>query len=167
MATIKLKGNDIHTSGELPVIGSKAPDFRLVDGSLADRTLADYAGKRVVVNIFPSVDTAVCATSVRRFNEKAAGLHNTVVLGVSRDLPFAFSRFCAAEGIENVETLSEMRQLKFGEDWGVRIVDGPMAGLLARAVVVLDADHNVIYTQLVPEITEEPDYERALSSLAT
>jgi len=165
MAKITLKGNPIHTSGELPAMGAAAPHFRLTDQSLTDRTLADYAGKRVVVNIFPSVDTPVCAMSVRQFNQAAGNLKNTVVLGVSRDLPFAFARFCGTEGLQNVVTLSEMRALGFGEDWGVRIVDGPLAGLLARAVVVLDEQHRVIHRQLVPEIGQEPDYDSALAAL--
>lgn len=166
MAEITLKGNPIHTSGNLPATGAKAPDFSLTGKDLGDKALADYQGKRLVLNIFPSLDTPVCAASVRRFNQEAGKLENTEVLCISRDLPFAMGRFCTAEGLDNVVTLSEMRVLKFGEAYGVRIVDGPLAGLLARAVVILDASGKVIYTELVPEIAQEPDYEKALSTLS-
>lgn len=165
MAQIKLHGNPINTIGELPALGSVAPAFTLTASDLSDHALADYSGKRVVLNIFPSIDTGVCAASVRRFNQEAGDLDNTVVLGASRDLPFALGRFCGAEGIEWVYTLSEMKNRDFGKAYGVEIVDGPMQGLLARAVVIIDTDGKVIYTQLVSEITEEPDYEAALKVL--
>ncbi|MGC8762137.1 MAG: thiol peroxidase [Acidobacteriota bacterium] len=165
MATITLKGHPIHTSGELPPVGSLAPGFLLTRGDLTDATLADFAGKRKLLNIVPSLDTGVCAASARRFNQEAAAVPNAAVLTISRDLPFAQSRFCAAEGIENVVMLSEMRDLSFGEAYGVRIVDGPLRGLLARAVVVLGEDDRVLYTEQVPEIAQEPDYARALAAL--
>ena len=165
MAQIKLKGNPIHTSGNLPEKGSEAPDFLLTKNDLSDVTLKNYAGKKIVLNIFPSVDTGVCAASVRRFNQEAAKIDNAAVLCISADLPFAHSRFCAAEGINNVDSLSELRQRKFGEDYGLRIIDGPMAGLMSRAVIVLDEKHRVVYTEQVPEITQEPDYEKALKAI--
>ncbi|MBI4828829.1 MAG: thiol peroxidase [Nitrospinae bacterium] len=165
MARITLKGNPIHTCGDLPAIGAAAPDFTLTGADLADVSLAAFAGKKAVLNIFPSLDTAVCAMSVRRFNAEAAARKDAVVLCVSRDLPFAHKRFCAAEGLDKVVTLSEMRSPKFGEDYGVRIVDGPLAGLLSRAVVIIGADGKVAYTQQVPEIAQEPDYEAALRAL--
>lgn len=165
MATITLKGMEIHTGGSLPEVGSQAPAFSLTGGNLQDVTLADFAGKRVILNIFPSLDTAVCAMSVRRFNAEASKLDNTVVLCISKDLPFAQARFCGAEGLDDVITLSMMRDAAFGKDYGVNIIDGPMAGLLARAVVILDEKGNVIYTELVPEIAQEPDYEAALKQL--
>lgn len=166
MATITLKGNEIHTVGDLPAVGSAAPDFTLVKSDLSDASLGDFAGKKVVLNIFPSLDTAVCAASVRRFNAEASKLDNTVVLCVSRDLPFAHSRFCSAEGLENVVSLSEMRGPGFGDAYGVRITDGPLAGLMSRAVVIVGADGKVAYTEQVPEIAQEPDYEAALRALA-
>ncbi|MBF0163508.1 MAG: thiol peroxidase [Magnetococcales bacterium] len=166
MAQIAFKGNPIHTCGQLPAVGSPAPDFKLTGTDLADVTLATFAGKRVILNIFPSVDTAVCAMSVRRFNAEAAKLDNTVVLCVSLDLPFAHKRFCGAEGLSSVHSVSEMRERGFGEAYGVRMVDGPLAGLLGRAVVIIDGTGKVIYTQLVPEIVEEPNYEQALAALA-
>lgn len=166
MATITFKGNPVKTSGSLPVKGSKAPDFTLTTAGLSDVSLADYAGKRVVLNIFPSIDTGVCATSVRRFNKEVEQLKNTVVLCISADLPFASSRFCGAEGLTHVVTLSEMRQPRtFGEAYGVRMVDGPLAGLLSRAVVVLDESGTVVYTEQVPEITQEPAYEPVVALL--
>lgn len=165
MATITLKGMEIHTGGSLPEVGSQAPAFSLTGGNLQDVTLADFAGKRVIVNIFPSLDTAVCAMSVRRFNAEASKLDNTVVLCISKDLPFAQARFCGAEGLDDVITLSMMRDAAFGKDYGVNIIDGPMAGLLARAVVIVDETGNVIYTELVPEIAQEPNYEAALKQL--
>lgn len=165
MATITLKGAPIHTCGDLPAIGATAPGFTLTGADLADVSLAAFAGKKIVLNIFPSLDTAVCAMSVRRFNAEAAGRKDAVVLCVSRDLPFAHKRFCAAEGLDKVVTLSEMRRHEFGEDYGVRIVDGPLAGLLSRAVVIIGADGKVAYTQQVPEIAQEPDYEAALQAL--
>jgi len=165
MAEITLGGNPIHTNGELPQSGNKAPDFKLTAHDLSDKSLSDYAGKRVVLNIFPSIDTEVCASSVRKFNEKAAGLENTAVLNISKDLPFAHKRFCAAEGIENAETLAEYRDHQFSESYGVQIIDGPFAGLMSRAVVVLNENGEVAYTEQVPEIGQEPNYEEALAAL--
>lgn len=166
MATVTLKGNPIHTNGELPAVGSKAPDFTLVNAAdMADVTLKTYAGKKKVLNIVPSLDTAVCATSTRKFNEKAASIPGAVVLVVSADLPFAQKRFCTTEGITNVSALSMMRSRNFAKDYGVLITDGPLAGICARAVVVLDAQDTVRYTELVPEIGQEPDYDKALAAL--
>jgi thiol peroxidase len=165
MATVTLKGNAVSTAGELPAVGQAAPDFRLVKGDLSEATLGDYAGKRKIINIVPSLDTPVCATQARRFNEASAGLDNTVVLVVSGDLPFAQGRFCTTEGIDGLETLSTFRSSSFGGDWGIGLVDGPLAGLNARAVVVADENDRVIHSQLVPEITEEPDYDAALAAL--
>ena len=165
MTEITLKGTPIHTCGTLPPVGSPAADFILTKTDLADVSLKDFAGKRMVLNIFPSIDTPVCAMSVRRFNADAAGLKNKVVLCVSADLPFAHSRFCAAEGLQNVITVSELRGRRFGEDYGVRIIDGPLAGLLSRAVVIIDEQGKIIYTEQVPEITQEPDYSAALKAL--
>ena len=162
MANITLKGNPIHTNGDLPAVGAKAPDFRLVAGDLADVSLGAYRGKRKILNIVPSLDTSVCATSTRKFNERAGALANTVVLVVSADLPFAQKRFCTTEGLQNVVPLSMMRSKSFALDYGVLIQDGPLAGLAARAVVVLDADDKIVYRQLVPEIGQEPDYDAAL-----
>lgn len=162
MADIKLKGNPIHTKGDLPEVGTLAPKFTLVDQALGDRSLADIKGKKIL-NIFPSVDTGVCATSVRKFNEQASGLDGVKVLNISADLPFAAKRFCAAEGLETVETLSTLRS-SFLEDYGVRIEDGPMAGLAARAVLVLDENNKVVHAELVPEIVQEPNYEAALTA---
>jgi thiol peroxidase len=164
MAQITLRGNPIHTAGDLPAVGTPAPDFKLTGGNLADVTANDFAGKTLILNIFPSIDTAVCAASVRAFNQRAAGREDTAVLNVSADLPFAQSRFCGAEGIENVTSASTFRS-DFGDAYGVRITDGPMAGLLSRAVVVVGADGKVVYTEQVPEIAQEPDYEAAVSSL--
>jgi thioredoxin-dependent peroxiredoxin len=164
MATVTLKGNPIHTSGELPPVGAKAPEFVLVTGDLQDATLATYKGKRKILNIVPSLDTAVCATSTRKFNERAGALANTVVLVVSADLPFAQKRFCTTEGLANVVPLSLMRSRNFGKDYGVLISDGPLAGVCARAVVVVDENDKVVYRQLVPEITQEPDYDAALAA---
>jgi thiol peroxidase len=166
MATVTLKGNAVSTSGELPAVGQAAPDFRLVRGDLSEATLSDYSGKRKIINIVPSLDTPVCANQARRFNEASAGLDNTVVLVVSGDLPFAQGRFCTTEGIEGLETLSTFRSGSFGSDWGIGLVDGPLAGLNARAVVVTDENDRVVHSQLVPEITEEPDYEAALAALS-
>lgn len=163
MATITLKGNEISTSGDLPALGSQAPAFSLTTTKLQDVSLADYAGKTVVLNIFPSVDTGICAMSVRKFNESAASLENVAVLNVSADLPFAHARFCGAEGIENVESLSAFRS-DFGADYGVTITTGPMAGLCSRAIVVVGVDGNVKYTEQVPEIVQEPDYAAALTA---
>jgi thiol peroxidase len=165
MATVTLQGNPIHTSGDLPQKGSKAPDFRLIDRELNERSLADYAGRRKVLNIVPSLDTPVCAAQARRFNEEAAGLDNTQVLVISADLPFAQSRFCETESIENLDTLSIVRSTDFGEAYGVALTEGPLAGICARAVIVLDENDVVQYTQLVPEIADEPDYEAVLTAL--
>jgi thiol peroxidase len=165
MATITLKGNTIHTSGELPQKGQKGPDFALTRGDLGDVSLKDFAGKRKILNIVPSLDTGVCAASARRFNQEAAKLSNVVILSISNDLPFAQKRFCAAEGINEVVPLSELRSRSFGEAYGARIIDGPMAGLLSRAVVVLDENDTVIYTEQVPEIAQEPNYDKALAAL--
>ena len=164
MAEVTLGGNPIHTSGELPSVGSAAPDFTVVGSALGDVSKSDFVGKNLVLNIFPSVDTPTCAQSVRTFNERAAALDDTVVLCVSADLPFAQGRFCGAEGIENVQTGSTFRS-SFGADYGVTMADGPLAGVLARAVVVIGADGNVTYTQLVPEIGSEPDYDAAIAAL--
>lgn len=165
MANITLKGNAISTSGNLPEVGSKASNFSLVKGDLSKVSLDNYKGHRVVLNIFPSLDTGTCATSVRKFNEKATGLNNTKVLCISRDLPFAQNRFCGAEGIKNVETLSDFDNGQFGKDYGLQITNGPLAGLHSRAVVVLDEEGKVIYNQQVPEIVDEPDYDSALKAL--
>lgn len=164
MSTITLKGNAIHTSGSLPLVGSTAPGFSLTKGDLSDATLAAFAGKVKILNIVPSLDTGVCAASARAFNKAADSLGETAVLTISRDLPFAQKRFCEAEGIAAVVPLSELRNRNFGPAWGVDIVDGPLAGLLSRAVVVLDAKDKVVYTEQVPEITQEPDYAAALAA---
>ena len=164
MANIKLGGNPIHTVGELPKKGDKAPDFKLTRGDLKDVSLADYAGKKKILNILPSLDTGVCATSARRFNQEAAKLGNTVILTISNDLPFAQKRFCEAEGISEVVPLSELRTRDFGEAYGVRIADGPMAGLMSRAVIVLDENDVVVHAEQVPEIAQEPDYASALAA---
>ncbi len=165
MAKLKLQGNQISTNGNLPRIGQKAKDFRLTDSKLQDLSLKDFAGKRILLNIYPSIDTGVCAMSVRKFNAEAAKLKNTVVLGVSRDLPFALGRFCGAEGIDKVHTLSELRNRDFGQSYGLEIIDGPMAGLLARAVVIIDENGKVIYRELVDDIVHEPDYKAAIQAL--
>lgn len=165
MAQTLQRGNPVNTSGELPRVGDTAPTFELTGTDLTPLTSASLAGKRVVLNIFPSLDTAVCATSVRRFNELAAGLDNTAVLCVSADLPFAQNRFCGAEGIENVVTASVFRSPAFGDDYGVRLLEGSMAGLLARAVVVVDTDGTVLHAQLTDSIGDEPDYDAAIASL--
>ncbi len=166
MATVTLKGTPIHTNGDLPAAGAKAPDFKLTNGELKDVTLADFKGKRKVLNIVPSLDTAVCATSTRKFNEKAGKMRNAVVLVVSADLPFASKRFCTTEGLENVIPLSLMRDRSFAKDYGVLLQDGPLQGICARAVVVLDENDKVIHRELVPEIGQEPDYDAALKALA-
>jgi thiol peroxidase len=155
----------MHTVGDMPRVGTQAPDFVLTKTDLSDISMNDVLGKRIVMNIFPSVDTPVCAASVRRFNSDMSEFNNTVVLCISRDLPFALARFCGAEGIENVIPASELRTLDFGKLYGVRIIDGPLAGLLARAVMILDNTGRVIYRQLAPEIAEEPDYESVLRTL--
>ena len=165
MTSVTFHGSPAHTIGELPAVGSKAPAFELVGADLGSLTSASLAGRRVVLNIFPSVDTGVCATSVREFNKRASGLTNTTVVCVSKDLPFAQARFCGAEGLDDVVTASAFRST-FGEDYGVTLTDSPLAGLLSRAVVVLDGDATVLYTQHVPEVGEEPDYEAAVAALA-
>ena len=165
MSKILLEGNEINTVGSLPATGSKAPEFTLVNGGLEDISLSSYKGKKVILNIFPSIDTPVCATSVRKFNEEVAKLENTVVLCISADLPFAHGRFCGAEGIENVETLSIFRDDSFGKNYGNIIVDSPLKGILARSIVVVDEEGKVVYTELVPETTEEPNYDAALKSI--
>lgn len=164
MADITLGGNPIQTSGNLPAVGTDAPDFELVKGDLDSVTKADLAGQNVILNIFPSVDTGVCATSVRTFNERAASLDNTTVLCVSADLPFAASRFCGAEGIDDVETGSTFRG-DFLTDYGVKMTDGKLAGVAARAVVVLDGAGKVTHSELVPEIAQEPDYDAAIHAI--
>jgi thiol peroxidase len=165
MATVTLQGNELHTNGDLPSVGSAAPDFALVDGELANKTLSDYAGKKIIMNIVPSLDTPTCATSTKKFNEYASGLDDTVVLIISADLPFASGRFCGVEGLKNVVPLSMMRSRNFAKDYGVLIEDGPLEGITARAVVVTDTEGNVVYTQLVGEIADEPDYDAALAAL--
>ncbi len=165
MAKITLKGNPVNTSGDLPKKGSKAPDFKLVKSDLSTQSLSDLHGKKLILNIFPSLDTATCAASVRAFNKLAAGTSNTVVLAISKDLPFAHGRFCSTEGITNVVTLSGFRDSGFGKAYGVDIIDGPLAGLYARSVVVVDEKGNVVYTQLVPETVNEPDYDPALAAV--
>lgn len=163
MAKITLHGNVCNTCGELPAMGAQAPAFVLTNGELAECTRSD--GRTVVLNIFPSIDTPVCAASVRQFNVRAASLENVDVLCVSMDLPFAQGRFCGAEGIENVKTLSAFRHPEFGRAYGVTITDGPLEGLFARAVLIIDANGKVVYTQLIPEIAQEPDYEAVLNAL--
>ncbi len=165
MAVVTLKGTEFHTNGDLPAVGSQAPEFRLVASDLSDVTLANYAGKKKLLNIVPSLDTPVCATSTRKFNEYAKSHPNTVILIISADLPFAQSRFCTGEKLENVIPLSIMRSRHFAKDYGVLMDDGPLAGLTARAVVVLDENNKVVYTQLVSEIADEPDYAAALKAL--
>lgn len=165
MATVTLQGNPVTTIGELPAVGSIAPAFELVKSDLSDLKIEDLAGKKVILNIFPSLDTAVCAASVRRFNVEASKIPDTRVVCISKDLPFAHSRFCTTEGIENVISASEFRSNNFGKSYGVMITDGPLRGLMARSVVVLDEKGKVIYNELVPEITREPDYQSALASL--
>ncbi|WP_005037688.1 thiol peroxidase [Holophaga foetida] len=165
MATTALQGHPVHTCGELPQLGSPAPDFTVVKPDLSECTLGDLKGQKVVINIFPSVDTPVCAASVRRFNVEAAGRENTVVLCLSRDLPFAGARFCAAEGLDKVVTVSDFRNAGFAQAYGTLLVDGPLAGLHARAVVVVGEDGLVKHTELVADITSEPNYESALAAL--
>jgi len=164
MSQVTLGGNPVNTSGDLPAVGTAAPSFDLAGVDLGNISSADLVGQNVVLNIFPSVDTPTCATSVRTFNERAAGLDNTVVLCVSADLPFAQGRFCGAEGIANVKTASTFKS-SFGDDYGVNLVDGKLAGVLARAVVVVGPDGNVKYTELVGEIAQEPNYDAALGAL--
>ena len=165
MAKTALKGNPVETSGSLPKVGEVAPEFKLVNSSLEEVKLSDFKGKNVILNIFPSLDTGVCAASVRKFNEDASSLDNTVILGISSDLPFAAGRFCSMEGIDNTIALSLFRDDSFAKDYGVLLMDGPMKGLTARAVVVVNPEGKVIYNQLVPEISEEPDYNSAIDSI--
>ena len=165
MADITLKGNAINTIGNLPKIGTKAPDFKLTAVDLSHKTNSDFADKNIILNIFPSVDTGTCATSVREFNKKAAELENTVVLCVSKDLPFAQARFCGAEGIENVIMLSDFADGNFGKSYELEITNGPLANLHSRAIVIIDTNGNVVYTEQVPEIVDEPNYEAALGAL--
>lgn len=162
--TITLKGNEVHTIGALPSVGTSVKDFALVDSGLAVKTLETFAGKKKVFNIFPSIDTPTCAASSRKFNEEASKLENTVVINVSKDLPFALGRFCAAEGLNNVETLSDFRS-SFGDDYEVTITDSPLKGLLSRAVIVTDENNKVVYTEQVSEIADEPNYDAALAAL--
>lgn len=165
MAIVTLKGNEIHTSGTLPSVGSAAPGFTLAKGDLSSAVLEDYKGKKVVLNVFHSLDTSTCAQSVRQFNTEAAELENTVILCISRDLPFAQNRFCGAEGIDNVETLSDFKDGNFGKSYGIEYIDGPIQGLLARVVVVIDENGKVIYTEQVQETVDEPNYKAALEAL--
>lgn len=165
MTTVTLKGNPFRVDGTLPAVGTAAPALTLTAGDLADVTLANFAGKRKVLNIVPSLDTPTCATSTRKFNEKAAGLSNTVVLVVSADLPFAAGRFCSVEGLKNVAHLSTFRHPEFMQAWGVKLAEGPLVGVTARAVVVLDENDKVLHSQLVGEIADEPDYDAALKAL--
>lgn len=165
MAQTKLGENTVNTIGDLPAVGSTAPDFTLVDNGLKNVNLSDFKGKKVVLNIFPSIDTGICSTSVREFNKRAASLDNTVILSISKDLPFAFRRFCGAEGIDKVVTLSDFRNKGFSNAYGMEMIDGGMTGLLARSIVVLDEQGKVKHTQIVPTIGQEPDYDAALASL--
>lgn len=163
MSTITFKGTAIHTNGELPATGALAPDFNLVKTDLMELSLNELKGKKVVLNIFPSLDTGVCAASVRRFNTEASNLDNVVVLAISKDLPFAHTRFCTTEGIENVKPLSAFRDTEFEKNYGLLITDGPLKGLLARAVVLIDESGKVVYSELVPEIAQEPNYEAVMA----
>ena len=165
MASVTLRGNPVQVGGSLPAVGGTAADFRLTGGDLKEVSLKDYAGKKKVLNIYPSIDTPTCAMSTRKFNEKAGGLANTVVLCIAADLPFAMSRFCAAEGLKNVVTLSTFRAAGFAKTYGVALESGPLAGLCARAVVVLDGNNKVLHTELVSEIANEPNYDAALKAL--
>lgn len=165
MATITLKGNKITTNGDLPAVGKQAPEFKLTKQDLSDVGLANYKGKKKLLNIVPSLDTPVCATSTKKFNDAAKGRNDVVMLIIAADLPFAMGRFCSTENTKNVETLSMMRDRNFAKDYGVLIQDGPLAGITARAIVVLDENNKVVYTELVPEIAQEPNYEKALKAL--
>lgn len=165
MATITLAGNPVNTNGSLPKTGTTAPDFKLTQTDLSLVSLADYKGRKIVLNIFPSVDTGTCAASVRKFNEKAGALDNVKVLCISRDLPFAQKRFCGAEGLDNVINLSDFNTGAFGKDYGLEILDGPLAGLHSRAVIVIDENQKIVYTEQVPEIVDEPDYEAAMAAI--
>jgi len=166
MAEITLQGNPVHTVGSLPSVGSKAPDFNLVQKDLSPISLKELKGKKVILNIFPSLDTDTCAASVRHFNKEASELDNSVVICISADLPFAAGRFCSTEGLDNVYTASVFRNPQFGKDYGVQFSDGPLEGLLSRAVVVVDEEGSVLYKEQVSEIVDEPDYEKALNSLS-
>ena len=165
MAQITFKESPINTEGNLPEVGSTAPNFKLTASDLSEKSLSDYAGKNVVLNIFPSVDTGVCAQSVRTFNKEVSSVDNTVVLCISKDLPFALNRFCAAEGLNNVATLSDFKNNDFDKAYGVKMTDGPLNGLLSRAVVVINPEGKVVYNEQVPEITQEPDYNHAINAL--
>jgi thiol peroxidase len=165
MATITHKGNPVHTSGDLPTVGASAPNFRLVTVDLQDVSLETYQGKTKILNIVPSLDTGICAISARKFNEKAAGIPNVVVLIISADLPFAMKRFCSTEGLHNVVSLSMMRNRNFAKEYGTLLTDGALEGVSARAVVVVDGNDKVVYTELVPEIAQEPDYDAALAAV--
>ena len=164
MAKITLKGEEINTIGNLPSVGTQAPDFKLVSQDLSEKTSQDFQGKRIILNIFPSIDTGICAASARTFNQKASALENTIVINISKDLPFALGRFCAAEGLKNVINLSDFRS-NFGETYGLTITDSPLKGLLSRAVIVLDENGIVKYTEQVPEIAQEPNYAAALEAV--
>ncbi|TWO33089.1 thiol peroxidase [Seonamhaeicola sediminis] len=166
MATVTLKGNPIKTSGNLPKVGDKAPDFNLTATDLSTKSLKDFAGNRIVLNIFPSIDTGTCAASVRQFNKEASGLENTKVLCISKDLPFAQARFCGAEGLSDVVNLSDFKTGAFGEAYGVNFIDGPLEGLLSRSVVVIDENETVLYTEQVAETVDEPNYQAALEVLS-
>ena len=165
MAKITFKGSPFNTAGSLPKVGSAAPDFKVVKTDITPMSLSDFKGKKVVLNIFPSLDTPVCAASVRRFNVEASKLNNTAVLCISKDLPFAQKRFCAAEGLDSVISGSEYRDSNFSDAYGVRIVDGPLEGLFSRAIVIVNEKGMVAYTEQVPEIAQEPDYDKALAAL--
>jgi thiol peroxidase len=165
MSEITFKGNKVHTNGSLPKVNSTAPDFTGVKGDLSELSLSSLNGKRVILNVFPSLDTAVCASSVRRFNKEAASLQNTVILAISKDLPFAQGRFCTTEGIDKVIPLSIFRDSTFEDNYGMLLTDGPLKGLLTRGVIIVDEAGKIIYTELVPEVTKEPNYEAALASL--
>lgn len=165
MAKVTLKGNEIHTIGSLPATGGKAPDFELTKTDLSSASLSDYSGKKTVLNIFPSVDTGTCAQSVRKFNEEVAKLENTKVLCISKDLPFAQARFCGTEGIENVEMLSDFRNGNFGKSYNLEFSDGPFESLLSRVVVVINENQEIVYTEQVPEIADEPDYKAAIEAI--
>ncbi len=166
MAKITLKGNACNTSGDLPTVGSAAPEFTLVAGDLSEKSLADFAGKNIILNIVPSFDTGTCALSVKTFNSKAGELGDTVIVNVSKDLPFAQKRFCETEGLEHVTNLSAFRCDQFGQQYGISLLDGPLKGLLARGIVVVDGAGNVTYTELVPEIANEPNYDAALAAVS-
>ena len=162
---VTFRGNPVHINGQLPKINSPAPDFQLVRTDLSTATLKDFTGSRLLLNIFPSIDTSTCATSVRKFNEQAGALSNTKVLCIARDLPFAMRRFCGAEGLENVTALSDFKNGDFGKNYGLEITDGPFAGLHSRVIIVIDENQNIVYTEQVAEISDEPDYESALAAL--